>query len=238
MSIKLTNETFIQRAIEVHGDLYGYSLVNYKTNATKIKIICKSHGVFEQIPKDHLKGSGCKACCYEAKASTAKSEFANKASLIHNNLYSYELVDYKTNITKVSIICKEHGVFEQTPNSHLKGHGCAKCAEEESGWSRSHFAEKCDKNNNGLGILYILECFNDSEKFLKIGITSRSVKERYHSKTLMPYAYRVLDEIVGSPTYIYDLETKLHQINKQNQYVPSISFKGSVTECFKEYKEN
>jgi len=123
----------------------------------------------------------------------------------------------------------------------LRCNGCPTCSKLEathSGWSRTSFVEKCIKNNNGFGILYVLECFNNNERFFKIGITSHSVKKRYNSPTQMPYNYRVLDEIVGDPTYIYDLETKLHQINKENHYVPSIPFAGSVSECFKEYKEN
>lgn len=105
------------------------------------------------------------------------------------------------------------------------------------GWTRTSFRDKCEKNNNGLGILYILECFNDTEKFYKIGITSNSVKERYKSKTHMPYLYSIVKEIIGDPIEIYNLETKIHQINKENHYVPSIPFAGHATECFKEYKE-
>ena len=39
---------FIEKAIKVHGDTYDYSLVEYKDFKTKVKIICKVHGVFEQ----------------------------------------------------------------------------------------------------------------------------------------------------------------------------------------------
>jgi predicted nucleic-acid-binding Zn-ribbon protein len=54
--------------------------------------------------------------------------FIEKAKLIHEDKYDYSKVDYKNNSTKVIIICKEHGEFKQIPNSHLNGHGCAKCA--------------------------------------------------------------------------------------------------------------
>lgn len=228
-----TTEQFIIQAKSIHGDRYDYSLVEYTNNYTKIKIICPIHGSFEQIPNHHLNTSGCKVCSDEARAATAKSEFATKASITHNNKYDYSLVEYTNNQSKVKIICPVHGVWEQTPNGHLAGNGCTHCAKEYKGWSRTSFVEKCDKNNNGLGILYILECFNDNEKFYKIGITSRSVKKRYKSKVEMPYAYSVIKEIVGDGVYIYDLETKLHQINKQYHYVPEIPFAGSVGECFK-----
>lgn len=105
------------------------------------------------------------------------------------------------------------------------------------GWTRTHFKTKCINNNNGFGILYVLECFNDNERFYKIGITSNSIRRRYHSKASMPYLYSVVKEIIGDPIEIYDLETKLHQLNKENKYVPSVSFAGHATECFSKYKE-
>jgi hypothetical protein len=58
----LTKQEFIKRAQKVHGDKYDYSLVEYKNNKTKVKIICPIHGVFEQLPINHLKGFGCCAC--------------------------------------------------------------------------------------------------------------------------------------------------------------------------------
>jgi hypothetical protein len=237
VATKLTTEQFIEKAIEVHGDRYDYSLVEYKSAHTKVKIICKEHGTFEQAPTNHLVGNGCSVCSYVAKASIAKSEFADKANLVHSNKYSYELVDYKNSHAKVSIVCPIHGEFEQSPSNHIRGRGCNLCANLDSGFNRTSFVSKCDKNNNGLGILYILECFNDTEKFYKIGITSTSIKRRYNSSTKMPYLYSIVKEIIGDPVEIYNLETKLHQLNKENQYIPSIQFCGYATECFKEYKE-
>ena len=59
---KLDTESFIQKAKEVHGDKYDYSLVDYVNNGTKVKIICPKHGVFEQAPREHLSGAGCRYC--------------------------------------------------------------------------------------------------------------------------------------------------------------------------------
>lgn len=56
----LTREEFIDKANKVHNFKYDYSLVEYKNNKTKIKIICKKCGnIFEQLPCNHLKGFGC-----------------------------------------------------------------------------------------------------------------------------------------------------------------------------------
>ncbi len=56
-----TTEEFISDAVLKHGNKYDYSLVNYINTDTKIKIICPSHGIFEQLPWGHLK-YGCRAC--------------------------------------------------------------------------------------------------------------------------------------------------------------------------------
>lgn len=40
MGKRLTTESFIKRAKEIHGDKYDYSLVQYINSRTKVKIIC------------------------------------------------------------------------------------------------------------------------------------------------------------------------------------------------------
>lgn len=237
-SIALARAEFKDKAKLVHGDRYDYSQTVYVSARTRVKINCPIHGEFEQLARAHLRGSGCQLCSGN-KVAKAASEFVSKAQAIHGDKYIYDLVDYQNNKTKVKITCRSHGSWEQTPANHLSGQGCAKCAIAEQGWTRTHFKDKCTKNNNGLGILYILGCWDDqkSEVFIKIGITSRSIKKRYDSKTSMPYNYKVLHEITGDPEYIYDLETKLHKKSKNYSYTPDIPFAGSSTECFKADKD-
>lgn len=42
------------------------------------------------------------------------------------------MVKYNGNKIKVKIICKEHGVFNQTPTDHLRPCGCPKCNESKN----------------------------------------------------------------------------------------------------------
>ena len=127
MGKRLSTDDFINRSNFIHHNQYDYSLVDYKNNKTKVKIICKEHGIFEQRPLHHLfLKSGCPKCYGNIKSNSL--EFISKSNTIHKNKYDYSLVDYKNDKTKVRIICDHHGVFEQTPNVHLKGHGCFKCA--------------------------------------------------------------------------------------------------------------
>ena len=57
-------------------------------------------------------------------------QFKERANIKHNGKYIYTETEYVDNKTPVKIICPIHGVFEQTPNSHLQGKGCQKCGHE------------------------------------------------------------------------------------------------------------
>lgn len=56
-------EYFIERASEIHNNLYNYSKVKYKNNRTKVIIICKKHREFKQTPDNHIiQKQGCPKC--------------------------------------------------------------------------------------------------------------------------------------------------------------------------------
>jgi len=133
---KLTTEEFIEKSKNIHGDKYDYSKVNYINYNTKVKIICKKHGIFKQTPKSHISNmSGCKKCSYEnlsTKYSKDSNHFINKSRKIHGNKYDYFLVKYITAKVNVKIICPKHGIFEQTPSNHHKGFGCDLCGNEST----------------------------------------------------------------------------------------------------------
>ena len=124
----LRSKDFVERATSLYNCKYDYSLVNYKNNMTKVKIICPVHGVFEQIPGNHLDGHGCLLCWKERMNKDKRKtfeQFVEEANKIHNNFFTY--TEYINDATKVKIICPKHGEFFQTPNKHLSGQGCPKC---------------------------------------------------------------------------------------------------------------
>lgn len=55
-------------------------------------------------------------------------EFIKKAKQLHNGRYDYSESVYVDSRSKLTIICPEHGRFEQRASSHLSGNGCPKCA--------------------------------------------------------------------------------------------------------------
>ena len=126
---RLTNESFIEKARQVHGDKYDYSKVVYKNYETKVCIICPEHGEFFVTPHNHLKGNKCPYCSNKKIVGADKTgEFIEEAKKVHGNKYDYSKVEYIDSHTKVCIICPEHGEFWQTPNNHLNGKGCYECA--------------------------------------------------------------------------------------------------------------
>ena len=121
------NLRFINDSIKVHNNKYNYELVKYNASTEVVDIICNIHGLFKQLPTVHLSGCGCPKCGYDSLTSNGET-FIMNANKIHNNKYNYSLTNYKNSKEKVEIICNIHGIFKQSPNSHISGgNGCPSC---------------------------------------------------------------------------------------------------------------
>lgn len=144
-SLTKTIESFIKECKKIHGDKYKYSKVKYINSKTKVKIICPMHGEFEQTPSDHLSSYGCFKCGVEKRSKKrilTTEKFIEKGKKIHGERYDYSKVNYVNARTKVKIICKKHGEFEQTPYIHTSGHNCPKCARKDIGRKRTATTEE------------------------------------------------------------------------------------------------
>jgi hypothetical protein len=59
-------ESIVRKFQKIHGGTFDYSKVDYFNHTTKVIIICRRHGPFEQQPRLHLRGStGCRKCIAE-----------------------------------------------------------------------------------------------------------------------------------------------------------------------------
>jgi very-short-patch-repair endonuclease len=47
---------------------------------------------------------------------------------VHGDSYTYEIAEYRNNLSKLKISCAEHGSFLQAASSHLQGAGCPRCS--------------------------------------------------------------------------------------------------------------
>ena len=127
---RLPLEDFISRSIQVHGNRYDYSKVEYVNSFTDVEIGCSVHREFFQQPQYHMNGSGCPKCSIieqHEKQKKSIDDFIRDSIKVHGDLYDYSKVEYVDSKSEVIIICKKHREFLQTPNNHQRGNGCPNC---------------------------------------------------------------------------------------------------------------
>ena len=169
------------------------------------------------------------------------SYFANQAKEIHGDSYDYSLVEYTNNTTKVKII-GPNGEFMTRPNHHLSGVGCPIEGDKRSieasrinpmGWNCKSWNKvaKISKNFTGFKV-YIIECWNENERFYKIGRNFLKVRKRFSTKVSMPYAYNIVNIFTfktAKEAFYAEALYKSH--NKEYKYKPHLQFGGRY-ECF------
>ena len=118
-----TKQDFLNRLSD------DFELIEY-IDESKITVKCKICNNLRTTSKSNILRYDCKSCA-SSKANEPRKLtneiFKDKANEIHYNIYNYSKVNYVDYNTKVTIICKEHGDFEQAPSKHLAGQGCPKC---------------------------------------------------------------------------------------------------------------
>lgn len=123
----ITTEIFKKQMLEKQPTVEV--LDEYKGDTVRLLVKCKICGHEWKDTPSHLKqGRTCSNCKKILKQKQQGLTFIEKANNIHNHKYNYSEVKYISAQTKVKIKCPIHGIFEQTPNSHLNGRGCPQCA--------------------------------------------------------------------------------------------------------------
>ena len=150
MSKKLTLDQFIEKSNKIHNFKFNYSLSEYINNATKLKIKCPHHGVFEQSPQKHMSGRGCALCAVITRSKL--KTISNEAMIlrfisVHGDRYDYSNTTYKKARERVSIICKKHGEFKQFAYEHLAGSNCKRCSSEK--YTEDDFVRLATLKHNG-----------------------------------------------------------------------------------------
>lgn len=163
-SSTFSTKEYLDKIDRDHKLNYDLSMVDYKHANSKIEVICRTHGTFSVRASAFARGTGCRLCAYELNTKRMSSnvdDFIARAKSVHGNRYDYSLVEYETALKNVEIICETHGIFHQTPASHLTGRGCPSC--KKSGFKQ-----------NSIAHLYVL-IYNE---ILKVGITNQDVLDR------------------------------------------------------------
>lgn len=154
--VELSTEEYIDKLRQVHGNKYDYSKVNYVNAKTKINIICSRHGVFSQLPYQHLKGQGCPKC-KSSKLENLLIRLFDKKGLRYT--YQYKVKNDKTlycdfllNDYDTVIECQGEQHF--IPTSFDKNKNINRCKESYEKILEYDNLKYAYCINNGLDIVY------------------------------------------------------------------------------------
>jgi hypothetical protein len=131
--------------------------------------------------------------------------FVAKSKQKHGDKYDYSLVDYIKNSLKIRIICPKHGVFEQTPNNHLKGCGCKKCNTDNQRFNINQFVNS-SKQKHGDKYDYSLVNYVNMTTKIEIICPIHGKFEQLPKK-----------HIIGSGCYECGVETIKNKTRKTNK---------------------
>lgn len=232
---QVLTEDFVDKAKNIHGDAYDYSISNYRGATTPLDIICPTHGVFSQKPCEHNRvregrpPTGCPTCGNLRISNSNKDTlqaFIRKARVVHNEFYDYSKIDYINSRTKVVITCPNHGDFEQKAAHHLEGSGCPGCY-TPGYFCESFFSSHPDRKKDP-AVRYFVKLAKDGEEFIKVGITTTSVEKRFTSDA---HDVEILDLKYGSLYDCFHDEQNILKNNSEFKYVPTNRLLSGNTEC-------
>ena len=124
-----TDDEFIARAKEVHGDRYDYSKVKYIDAKTKVSVICKKHGEFLVSPVNHIFcKSGCPKCVdnsskWENEVYEFIKDYYNNAEQSNRHILNGKEIDIYIPELKLGIECdglRWHNEQYKEKNYHLE----------------------------------------------------------------------------------------------------------------------
>jgi very-short-patch-repair endonuclease len=132
----MNREETIEKIKNKYGDRFLYDDVEDKkyNYTTKIKLVCKEHGIFEKPLRSLIyRNQNCKKCLGWVFDTES---FIKKAREVHGDKYDYSLSEYVNTKHPIKIICPVHGVYEHIPNKHVSGRICPQCAMRKKGKKR------------------------------------------------------------------------------------------------------
>jgi hypothetical protein len=161
----------LQRAVEVHGDLYDYSKSEYIRNDYNIIIGCKIHGDFSQTPSSHVSTKrGCPKCGRERTTSAIISSkgitwdrVLVRAYKLGVSIVSECVGPINYNLT-LNLSCPTHGVFSKTVRQFFtrsENRACFKCSRDYGADLRRNSIDKVSKT--------LLEIYGDRYDFPYLG---------------------------------------------------------------------
>jgi very-short-patch-repair endonuclease/predicted RNA-binding Zn-ribbon protein involved in translation (DUF1610 family) len=117
-----TQEQFIDEALNIHGDKFDYSKVEYVNINTPVIIKCPSHGEFLMTPYSHNFGNGCPNCKHKGEGMLAqflaeqKIDFQTQVRFPWTGRCRYDFI-----IEDLKVIVEHDGAQHFRPIEHWGG---------------------------------------------------------------------------------------------------------------------
>ena len=143
---KLTKEEFIELSKSVHNNYFSYEHCDFTDVSSQVTVTCPIHGDISVKANNHLNGANCKLCSLDGFTHkiTLRQKKNNSTKKLTTEQFKKKLKEkwgdkyvcdknaeyIKSNIP-IKIVCKEHGVFNITPNHILSGRGCPICGKNK-----------------------------------------------------------------------------------------------------------
>ena len=195
--VELTTEEYIHKLKQVHGDKYDYSKVNYINAKEKIDIICPRHGIFKQLPYQHLKGQGCPKC-KSSKLENILMNLFRKNNIAYT--YQYKITgdkqlscDFFLNNYYMIIECQGEQHFIPTSFDNDKSEEkCKENYEKVLAYDKLKY-DMCI--NNDLNIIY----FTMPKYFISTNVNINT--EFYEDKILITNTKKLMEYIVSKQKF-------------------------------------
>ena len=176
---RVTKEEFVKRAKNIHGDKYSYEFADFSNMASKVCIVCPSHGEFLQTPVNHTRQKqGCPKCATKENARkrmVSAESIEKRAQKKHGDKYSIIDRNFETLNSEIAVLCKNHGKFITRPRFLFEGDPCPTCKKErgigekryKSPTTKENFIERF-KQSHGDKYNYSKSVFNGARKEVEI----------------------------------------------------------------------
>ncbi len=185
------NNSFIEKAKEVHGNTYDYSGFAYVNSNTPGKIICKTHGEFYQSPSNHLRGTQCPDCSIEKKKEQTFKRQCQKrgvdycralkrrqAGLSEEKIFNNEYIRSERAINEIKVFNEVYPNIEEAVRQLKPPASRATISRWiEEGISPEEAFERIPNPGYADGIIYLIT--NTITRLQYVGLTVQTLERRW-----------------------------------------------------------
>ena len=145
---RLGNDEFTKRAVDVHGDKYDYSKIEYKTSKDKVCIICPEHGEFWQTPSNHVFSKQRCPECFKEKSNVEREILEYIESIYDNKVIEND---------RCVLNGKEIDIYLPDDNIGFEVNGILWHSEQFGKDSKYHMGKTKLASSKGVKLIHIFE---------------------------------------------------------------------------------